>query len=205
MGVKERREREREEVKGKILDAARELFVAEGWDAVTMRKIAEKIEYSPTAIYLHFADKDALLRELCATDYGALAKQFGKLAKVEDPIERLRRIGHAYVDFAAEFPNHYRFMFMTVHPNVEEKLLQKGNPEEDAYGFLVATVAEAIEKKRLLPGLKDADLVAQVVWAAVHGVISIQIAKGNDSWVEWRPVKKSAAFAIDTMVRGLEK
>ena len=69
MGLKERREREREEVRGKILDAARELFVAEGYAAVTMRKIAAAIEYSPTAIYLHFRDKEAVINAICDTDF----------------------------------------------------------------------------------------------------------------------------------------
>ena len=208
MGVKERREREREEVRTKVLDAARELFATQGYDAVTMRKVAEKVEYSPTALYLHFADKDALLRELCERDFGSLAKQFARIARVEDPVERLRRIGHAYVDFSVEFPNHYRLMFMTPHPAVAHDpayLATKGNPEEDAYAFLVGCVTEAIEKKLLLKELKDAQLVAQIVWSAVHGVISLQMAKCNDPWIEWRPLKKTAALAIDTMIRGLAK
>jgi AcrR family transcriptional regulator len=207
MGVKERREREREEVRTKILDAARELFATEGYDSVTMRKVAEKVEYSPTAIYLHFADKDALLRELCEVDFLTLAKQFQRIAKVEDPVERLRRIGLAYTEFAIDHPNHYRMMFMTPHPRYEanpEHLARRGNPEEDAYAFLVATVKEAIEKKRLLPSLKDAELVAQIVWAGVHGVISLQMAKCNDPWIDWKPLKKTAALAIDTMIKGLE-
>lgn len=207
MGVKERREREREEVRAKILDAARELFVSEGYEAVTMRKIAERIEYSPTAIYLHFADKDALLRELCETDFVSLAKQFQRIARVDDPVERLRKIGHAYVEFASEHPNHYRLMFMTAHPPIahdDSERMRKGNPEEDAYGFLVSTVEDAIEKKRFLPHLKDPHLLAQAVWSGVHGVIALQIAKGNDPWVDWRPVKKTAALVIDSMVRGLE-
>jgi AcrR family transcriptional regulator len=207
MGVRERRQREREEIRTKILDAARELFATEGYDSVTMRKIAERIEYSPTAIYLHFADKETLLRDLCETDFLSLAKQFQRIARVEDPVERLRRIGNAYVDFAIESPNHYRLMFMTVHPPLahDSEKMRKGNPEEDAYAFLVATVAEAIEKKRLLPSLKDAQLVAQIVWAGVHGVISLRMAKGNDPWIDWRPLKKTASLAIDTMIRGLLK
>jgi len=62
MGVKERREREKTETREIILDAARELFLAEGYEGVSMRKVAEKIEYSPTAIYIHFKDKDDLFR-----------------------------------------------------------------------------------------------------------------------------------------------
>lgn len=207
MGVKERREREREELRTKILDAARELFATEGYEAVTMRKIAEKVEYSATAIYLHFADKEALLHEICETDFASLAKQFQKIAKVDDPLERLRRIGLAYTDFALEFPNHYRLMFMTPHPPIahdDEGLKRKGNPEEDAYAFLVATVKEAIEKKRLAAAYKDAELVAQIVWAGVHGVISLQRCKCNDPWIDWRPLKKTAAAAIDAMLKGLE-
>ena len=207
MGVRERRERERDEVRTKILDAARDLFATEGYESVTMRKVAEKIEYSPTAIYLHFADKDTLLRELCEGDFLTLAKQFQRIAKVDDPLERLRRIGLAYTEFAIDHPNHYRLMFMTPHPKLEPKgepLARRGNPEEDAYAFLVATVKEALEKKRLRPHLKDAELVAQIVWAGVHGVVSLQIAKCNDPWIEWRPLKKTAALAIDAMLAGLE-
>ena len=147
MGTTERREREKQELRDRILDAARTLFAEQGYDAVTMRKIAEKIEYSPTAIYFHFKDKQTLLQELCDTDFGALAHEFQKIARIADPIERLRQIGRAYVGFAIEFPNHYRLMFMTPSKATlgpEGSRLAHGNPEEDAYAFLRATVAEAI-------------------------------------------------------------
>ena len=84
MGTKERREREKEEIRQKILDAARELFVQEGYDAVSMRKIAEKIEYSPTAIYLHFKDKRSVLIALCDEDFLRLARELQKIGRVED-------------------------------------------------------------------------------------------------------------------------
>src|SRR5215475_11841852 len=148
LGTAERRERERQELRTRILDAARELFVEQGYEAVTMRAIAERIEYSPTAIYFHFKDKQALMQEICDTDFGALAHHFQKIARIEDPIERLRQIGRAYVAFATDYPNHYRLMFMTVHPEgmqAADSRIRRGNPEEDAYAFLRATVAEAIE------------------------------------------------------------
>jgi AcrR family transcriptional regulator len=202
LGITQRRERERKEVREKILDAARELFVAEGYEAVTMRKIAEKIEYSPTAIYFHFRDKEALMQELCDTDFAALASEFQKIAKVADPVERLRRIGQAYVAFALAYPNHYRLMFMTPHPPVDSRIAH-GNPEEDAYAFLKATVAEAIGRGLLRAELTDADLVSQMVWAGTHGVVSLQIAKCNDDWIEWRDARTSAHELIDVMIRGL--
>src|SRR5829696_7163436 len=118
MGSLERREREKQELRGRILEAARELFLAHGYDAVTMRKIAERIEYSPTAIYQHFADKDALVAELCRHDFRNFAAHFARAAATEDPIERLRASGRAYFDFAVEYPQHYRLMFMAARPQV---------------------------------------------------------------------------------------
>ena len=76
MGVKERREREKLETRDKILDAARELFIKQGYDGVSMRMLAQLIEYSPTAIYLHFADKEQLFQELCLQDFARLAQVF---------------------------------------------------------------------------------------------------------------------------------
>ncbi len=208
MGTTERRERERQELRTRILDAARELFAEQGFEAVTMRKIAERIEYSPTAIYFHFRDKEALLQELCDTDFAALAREFQKIARVADPVERLRQIGRAYVGFAIEYPNHYRLMFMTPHPAArcaEDSRIRKGNPEEDAYAFLRATAEEAIEAGRLRPAFEDADLVSQMVWAGTHGVVSLHIAKCNDDWVEWRDRRETAHTLIEVMIRGLAR
>ena len=64
MGVKERREREKESLRQDILDVAREMFATEGYESVSMRKIADKIEYSPTTIYLYFKDKNELFYAL---------------------------------------------------------------------------------------------------------------------------------------------
>jgi AcrR family transcriptional regulator len=205
LGIKERRERERAEIREKILEAARELFVKEGYEAVTMRKIAEKIEYSATAIYFHFKDKEAVMRELCETDFLTLAHQLTRIAKMPDPVERLRATGLAYADFAFEYPNHYRLMFMMPHPHPkeEEMAAHKGNPEEDAYAFLKATVAEGIAAGRFLPGLDDAELLAQTMWAGMHGVVSLQIAKVEDPWVDWRPAQARAELMVDTLIRGL--
>jgi AcrR family transcriptional regulator len=205
LGIKERREREREEIRQKILDAARELFIQEGYDAVTMRRLAEKIEYSATAIYLHFKDKRAVLIALCDADFLRLAQELQKIGHVADPIERMRLSGLAYIRFAIEHPNHYRWMFMTPHPEMspEDSALRVGNPEEDAWAFLRGTVAEAIAMGRLRPGLENPDLVAQAVWGAVHGVVSLHIAKCNDSWVEWQPPFAVAELLIDAALRGI--
>lgn len=208
MGVKERREREKSETRDKILDAARELFVTEGYDGVSMRRVAEKIEYSPTAIYVHFADKNELFHELCQQDYSRLAEVFQSSAMSVDPLERLKQIGRTYIDFGVRYPNHYRFMFMTPHPAIEpneEECEKKGNPELDAYAFLKWAVQQAIDAGRLREELVDAELVSQTVWAAVHGVISLNIAKCKDAWVDWRPAQDRAETMLDVIMRGLAR
>jgi AcrR family transcriptional regulator len=201
MGTKERRERERLETRDKILEAAREMFATQGIEATTMRAIAQRIEYTPTAIYHHFKDKDALIIELCHGDFRKLGRRFTQMERIDDPVERLRGIGMAYVEFAIANPHHYQIMFMTrtpAHEHPEEK-----NPEEDAYGFLLATVQEGIDAGRFLPEYQDAHELAQMTWSSVHGIISLQIAKCHDPWVDWRDLRTTAGRIIDALVRGI--
>jgi AcrR family transcriptional regulator len=208
MGVKERREREKLEIRDLILDAARELFLAEGYEGVSMRKVAERIEYSPTSIYLHFADKDELFRELCHQDFARLADNLNLLANEPDVIERIRQIGLAYIQFGTRYPNHYKLMFMTAHPPkqlVDCDYEVKGNPEKDAYALLRLQVQEAIDSGAFREEYRDADAISQTLWAAVHGVISLQIAKGSDGWVEWKPLEDRARIMTDAILRGLLK
>jgi len=203
MGTAERRERERVSLREKILDAARELFTAFGYEAVTMRKIAEKIEYSPTTIYLHFADKDALVRELCSRDFLTLAWRFQALEAETDPIARLRGIGAAFLQFAEDMPNHYRMMFMTPTPPVavDQRRIAKGNPGEDAWAFVKGAVAEAQQAGRLRADLGP-ETIAQLFFAGFHGIAALHIAKSNDPWIDWRPVEEISELMIDAMLRG---
>ncbi len=208
MGTKERREREKLETRDKILDAARELFIAEGYEGVSMRQVAERIEYSPTAIYVHFADKSDLFRELCHSDFARLAGVFQELAKHPDPVERIRRTGAAYIEFGRRFPNHYKLMFMTPHPHTElneQDCQVRGNPEIDSYAFLKHSVQQAIDAGLFRDDPKDAELLSQTLWAAVHGVISLEIAKHPDPWVDWRPLDQRTELMLDATLRGLLK
>jgi len=206
MGVKQRREREKSETRDKILDAARELFVTEGYEGVSMRRVAEKIEYSPTAIYVYFADKNELFHELCRQDFARLQEVMQSRKMSADPIERLRQIGRSYIQFGVRFPNHYVFMFMTPHlpqePDEEDREIM-GNPEKDAYAMLKWAVQEAIKAGCFRDEVQDAELVSQTLWASVHGVISLNIAKCKDPWVEWRPLEDRAEMMLDITLRGL--
>lgn len=205
MGVKERRERERTQVREKILDAALEFFAEQGAEGVTMRALAEAIEYSPPVIYAHFRDKESIIRELCLRQLRELAKAFATFAHM-DPIERLRRIGYVYADFAVAHPSHFRFMFLTAHPMdpvLDEAELN--DPQVHAYAFLRQTVEDAIARGLLKPEYTDADEVAQMCWASAHGLVALQNVKGSEGWLQWRDARKTAHRLIDVTVEGLMK
>jgi AcrR family transcriptional regulator len=201
-----RRKQQQDELRAKILDAARELFVAHGVEAVTMRKVAEKIGYTATTLYNHFEDKDALLRALCDADFGTLHDSFGQIGRIADPIDRLRKLGKTYIEFALQYPSHYRFMFMTPHPHRPQEACDesgRGDPDQDAYAFVRATVAEALVAGSFRVDYQDPDLLSQVFWSGVHGVAALHLIMGNDGWVQWRPVEEVAQTAIELLIRGL--
>ena len=205
MGPRERRTREREQTKSRILDAAREMFVQDGVEAVTMREIAKRIEYTPTAIYHHFRDKQALIEELCLIDFRGLAQAFGKIGRIEDPIERVRRLGAAYIDYGLEHPSHYRFMFMTPKPMLPASSLgiSDDDPDSHAYGVLRATVAAGIAQGRYRPEFADPDELAQVLWAGVHGIVSLQIVKGGKGeHIAWCDQRETGRAMLDVLMRG---
>jgi AcrR family transcriptional regulator len=206
MGVKERQARHREELREKILDAARELLVRDGVEQVSMRKIAKKINYTATTLFHHFPNKDALLLAVCEADFLALRRSFEKIAAIADPLERLRSMGTAYVTFALEHPSHYRLMFMTPklnQMNIETERLHKGNPDQDTYAFVRETVAAVIEAGLLRDEHKDPDLVAQILWSGVHGVVALHLIMSSDPLFEWRPVETIASGVIETMIAGM--
>lgn len=202
MGTHERRQREKDEVRAMILDAARELFAKEGFDAVTMRKVADRIEYSATALYLYFPDKDALIRALCDQDFRAFAATFTSVREETDIVGQLRRAGELYAEFALTHPQHFRLMFMTPPP-AGESVLEKGNPEEDAYALLRLLSVAAIDAGRVCKGMSDPDELAQLLWSSTHGVVSLNIAKCNAGWVELKDARVLANRMIDVAFAAL--
>jgi AcrR family transcriptional regulator len=203
MGSVERRTRERVETRQRILAAAREMFVEEGYEATTMRAIADRIEYTPTAIYHHFQNKEALLAELCALDFQALAAAFQSLSRIADPIERLRRCGQAYVEFGLRHPMQYQLMFMTRKPAEVMKAIHGADPSENAYEFLRSTCADVIATGRVRPEYTNVNEMALVAWAALHGLLSLHIAKEKDDWIEWKDLPGIADRICNAMLTGV--
>lgn len=206
MTAVERRTQQKQETRERMLDACRELLLTEGFHGLTMRKLAAKIGYSATAIYFHFPDKEALLGELVEREFMKFRRAFDQAGQLgSDPIERLRRMGMIYVEFGLEQTSAYKFLFMNTVIEQFPKigLIERGNPAQDCYAYLRATVAEGLAAGRFRADLTDADQIAQLFFSGTHGVVSLHLARGKDPWVEWRPVRETARLMIDSLIRGL--
>jgi len=205
MPPKPKTEAERQQLRTLIIDAARELFVTQGVEAVTMREIAKRIGYSATSIYLHFADKETLLRAICDTDFLALASSLKEILQIKDPVERLNTFGMGYAQFALLHPNHYRLMFMTVRQACSPELssLQQNNTEQDAYFQLKTVVNDVFLAGRFKPEFTDSELIAQTMWAGMHGVCSLEINMAEDAWVNWRDISARLQLMQKVLMQGL--
>jgi len=169
MGIKERRQRQRREVRGGILAAAREIAAGEGWRAVTIRKIAGRIEYSPPVIYEHFGSKDEILLELVRLGY---AEQQGTLesvvVKARGPEEAMLGIADAWMDFAFDSPDLYQAMYgLGGAPFAAET-----QGEGEKIGDVVGNVLEKILQEH---GNEAEDIEARVtlLWSTVHGLVAL--------------------------------
>lgn len=207
MPPKVKTEQEKQQLRTQIIDAARELFVSRGVEAVTMREIAKNIGYSATSIYLHFADKESLLRAVCDADFLKLASSLNAILSIADPVERMLAFGRGYAQFALTHPNHYRLMFMTPHLpcSPENSSVQQNNPEQDAYFQLKSVVNDVFEAGQFKPQFNDVELIAQTIWAAMHGVCALEIIMSQDAWVDWRSIEARLQLMQQLMLIGLGK
>ncbi|MBI3405385.1 MAG: TetR/AcrR family transcriptional regulator [Acidobacteria bacterium] len=180
-----RRAREKEVLRQEILDAARRLFVREGYENVSMRRIAEKIGYSPTTIYLYFEDKSDLVFALCEETFAKLVQEMQALEKtISDPVARLKAGLHTYVDFGLRYPNHYTLTFIMPHQDFEdhEKYLSPASMGMKAFSFLGRGIAECMRQGKFRP--VDVAKASQALWAAMHGVTSLLIVHRDFPWVK---------------------
>jgi AcrR family transcriptional regulator len=202
MGVKERRARQKRYLRQEILDAASELFVRDGYENVSMRRIADKIEYSPTTIYLYFKDKNDLLDQVCRETFGRLLQRFAKMMdQPGDPVERLKRGLLTYIQFGLENPHHYRATFMMMHPEGfdDKKMHEQDSPGMQAFAFLTRGLTECIKAGKL-PAM-NVELAGQILWAGIHGITSLLITYEHFPWAGQDKVIHSV---VDTMVTGLQ-
>jgi len=206
MGARERRARHKQLLRQDILDAARALLVRDGYDALSMRKVAERIDYSPTAIYLHFKDKQDLVFSLCDETFARLVRELDTLKRdYPDPLARLRKGLERYVAFGLNNPNHYVPTFLLPPPaDMTGKHVEAAdNPQSNgmrALATLRDTIADGVRARKLRK--VDPDAAARSAWAAVHGITSLLIAFPTFPWGDRDRAIKNV---IDMVVDGLRR
>jgi|SRR5579871_1485737 len=180
MGIKERQERDREAVRRAILDAARELFVTEGFQHVSIRKIAERIEYSPAAIYSYFASKDDIFFALAEEGFRLLGspadpdalERLGHLS----PIDRLRAVFWRLYEFSRQHPQYFALMFL-------ERSVPRISREYERFAFVrtrkqeIAAVIEACTASGDLPASTNPSAAVRVLTAGLLGIATLRLSE----------------------------
>lgn len=172
MGITERRLRERSEVRARILETAWQTVKEEGWLSLSIRKIADAIEYSVPVIYDHFQNKEAILLEFGKQGYELLYKKLEAAAKKEsDPGEQLKAIATAHWNFATKNKEYYQLMFGLGIANCEtEKCIVQSTPFRQLVQLPIETILEQNNRKNVNSCLKY-----HTFWSIIHGLISIKM------------------------------
>jgi len=171
MSIQERKEQEKSEMRGLILKTAMNLFLEKGFENITIRNIAEKIEYSPATIYLYFKNKDEILYTLRREGFEKLFEHQVSSLKLNDPLKRLHKHGEAYIQFALENPEYYDLMFIMRGPvKMETNDCDIGLM---SYELLKTNIKECMDAG-LFQGT-NIDVAAFSLWSYVHGIASLII------------------------------
>jgi len=171
MSIAERKEREKEEMRRNILAAALKLFREKGYDAVSIRNIADAIEYSPATIYLYFRDKSEIFAALQFEAASVMRDHFLPVAQLEDPWERLVDFGRRYIDFGLKHSNLYDLIFI-----IRASMEHVENQDCWALGmtthqFFVQTVQACVDARYFKS--TDTETIAYTLWCHAHGLVAL--------------------------------
>ncbi|HUN67090.1 MAG TPA: TetR/AcrR family transcriptional regulator [Bacteroidota bacterium] len=183
-----------------ILETAMQLFLEEGFGNISIRRIADKIEYSPATIYLYFKDKDEILYALHTEGFEELFRCQQSITTTVDPRERLRRHGEAYIRFGLEHPEYYNLMFITRGPG---KKIHEGDDwtvGRRSYEFFLQDVQASIDAGII----READpmVAAFALWSVAHGIVSL-ILRNRCPMIDQRELHAMALRAFDVLVQNL--
>jgi AcrR family transcriptional regulator len=201
LGIVERKERQRQGLRQEILSAALDVLANEGYHQLSMRKLAEKIEYSPTTIYLHFKDKAELFECVCEQTFAQLSDTFRSIVEAAaDPLDAFQQNCRAYIEFGLQHPDQYTVAFLLDSGQrlAPAEVLQRFPKAMEAFFQLRAGVSQCMLKGEFTEA--DPELVSQVVWAALHGITALLIVKPSFPWCD-----KDALIdlMIQTLVRSM--
>jgi AcrR family transcriptional regulator len=173
MGIKERKERKKDEIRSAILEESLKLFHEEGYANITMRQIAKKIEYSPTTIYLYFKNKDEIFYELHNLGFEKFSAAQESLLTIKDPFERLIEHAKKYIQFAIENQEYYDIMFIMRNVGLYIKEEKDWSQGTKTYNFLRMNVEDCMKAGYF--GGQSLDVIVFSMWSYVHGIASLII------------------------------
>lgn len=202
MGVAERKERHKEELKGDILKAAKELFLERGYEATSIRNIAEKIEYSPATVYLYYKDKDEIMHALHQEGFKMLVDYFISLQNIPKPFDRLKALGHAYIKFSLDNPEMYKLIFVMPEPMdhldsckvnncMNEATWDEG---ENAFNVLRNTLSQCQQDGYFTT--LETDGLTFMIWSTMHGLCMLR----NTGHLEHVAEKKNITADTDSLM-----
>lgn len=170
MGITERKQREKQEMRQRILNGARKVFLQNGYEQTSMRNIANEISYSAGVIYFHFKDKGEIFQELHKEGFNLLLRQLRVLDSVIDPFERLKASGRAFIQFAQENKDYYNLMFLVEEPlkNTEESGFQIAKEAIKHLHDLVLACQQAGRFKDM-----DTEYLTFMILSAIHGICAL--------------------------------
>ena len=189
MGIIERKERDKEEMRRKIMDASRHLFLEQGFEKTSIRNIADAIEYSPATIYLYYKDKNELLFALHEEAFVKMMSELSVVTTVEDPFERLVEMGRQYIKFAIENPELYDLMFIMTAPM--ETLACRDEVWED--GMKSFCLLQAVVNQCVVSGyfkVQDTETASLTIWAYMHGLVTIYLKNRMNMFQDERPIER---------------
>ena len=198
MTLQTRRERYRSELRAETLAAARDLIQEKGYEGLTIRKLAKRMECSPMALYSYFADKQALLTALALEGFEKLAKRLDSTVR-RDPLTALRKILPDYIAYAEENPMEYRILFLSVETLGELKLTRQDLQERNPAFRALFKCVEMCVKAGVIEG--DAFAVSTVLWTAAHGAAALLITARNFPFGSRRLY---AEEVVATILRGVQ-
>lgn len=200
MGIKQRKNREREEMKDLILDVAKRISIEEGFSKVSIRKIAEEIEYSPGTIYLYFKNRDEILFELHNLAFQKFYKEQLKISHIAEPLEKLREHGRVYIRFGLDNPDLYELMFIVQAPGNEIETSQSWKEGMKTFDFLRTNIQECLDAGYFKGS--DVNTLSIAMWSLVHGIVSLYLRK-RMAMVPKEFIKPILFGAYETMIDNL--
>ncbi|KAA9353617.1 TetR/AcrR family transcriptional regulator [Larkinella humicola] len=206
MGIVERKEREKEEMRKLILEAAQKLFLETGFEKVSIRNIADAIEYSPATIYLYFKDKNELLYAIHNIGFQKMVEEFQPALNLADPFDRLVEMGRRYFRFAFENPELFDLMFIMTAPmdSLACRDDDKWDEGRTAFQLLITCVQDCIDAGVFK--YQDAEVAALMIWSAVHGNTALFLRKRLEMFEESRRkqlMEDAFTLFIETIHKGL--